>query len=189
MQRQVQPHFLFNSLNTIYALVRKKHPESENAILTLSNLLRYTINKSDKNAVLLSDEISYMNEYITLQQLRLNSPEKVHFEVHDDFEKPVHVLPSLFIVFLENAFKYTDLDREDGGIRVNLNVTEHRINLEIWNSTSSESENNQHSSLEVRNGTGISNAQKRLELHYLGKHKLQTKSEQDHYWIKLEIDL
>ncbi|HAC16058.1 MAG TPA: hypothetical protein DCE78_08965 [Bacteroidetes bacterium] len=105
LKAQIQPHFLFNSLNTIYGLIRKSPKQAAEAVLRLSDLLRYTIKQSGEDMVSLSDEIAYIQDYVEFQKMRTDFAEDINFEVEGDADR-VRVAPLLFITFVENAFKY-----------------------------------------------------------------------------------
>lgn len=183
LRSQVQPHFLFNSLNTIYGLIRKQSPKAEEAVLKLSDLLRYTIRQNDLDEVPLEEEIKYLEQYISFQTMRLNDPSMVVFEKEGDFGSHT-IIPMLLIVFVENGFKYTDFE-SDRPLWFNLHVNEKVIRFK--------SENRILAALHTidegksRNGTGITNAKKRLELQYEDRYSLEINRSNGIYKVELEI--
>ena len=208
LKAQIQPHCLFNSLNTIYGLVRKSPPKAAKAVLRLSDLLRYTIRQSGEDMVSLTDEIAYIDDYVEFQKMRSDYAEDILFEVTGDPEQ-VHVAPLLFIPFVENAFKYGDRDVD---IRISVDSNWVRFecinkialsgdgdNLEsnvlVGNSSSgNRREGELDSTVEKRekfvlakNGTGIENARKRLGLIYPDRHTLNVRQEGDSFKVNLEL--
>jgi two-component system, LytTR family, sensor kinase len=190
LRSQVQPHFLFNSLNTIYALTRKKSAEAPDAVLKLSDLLRYTIRQGDRDEVPLDEEAEYLTSYIDLQRMRMNDPERVVFSyIHDNKDAGNEtetagtlIAPLLLIVFVENAFTHADLTT-GGNIRIELRSGSDGIRFLCSNPVSPEPGNNSAS-----NGTGIANARRRLELHYPGRHTLDIDEKDGHFVVNLHIE-
>ena len=183
LKHNIQPHFLFNSLNAIYMLTKKGSDSAAEAVLKLSDLLRYTIKQSEKNEVELSEEVAYIENYINLQKLRMNNPNQVLYNVEGDF-KGINIIPLILIVFVENCFKYADFDSREP-IIIDLKATESEIyfmasNPSVEHSITSGLPDN-------RQGTGISNVQKRLELHYPDRHKLDITKNPNKYQITLVI--
>ncbi|MDX1591256.1 MAG: histidine kinase [Balneolaceae bacterium] len=169
LRSQIQPHFLFNSLNTIYGLIRKQSSKAEDAVLKLSELLRYTIRQSDREEVPLTQEIDYLKDYIGLQKMRMNKPDGVSFSTSGDLDS-VTIIPLLLIVFVENGFKYADLESGEPLI-FSISVKNQVIRFSMRNKIAEENAVTDPEG--ERNGTGILNAKKRLELHYPGRHRLQ----------------
>ena len=169
LRSQIQPHFLFNSLNTIYGLIRKQSSKAEEAVLKLSELLRYTIRQSDREEVPLTQEFDYLKDYIGLQKMRMNKPDGVSFSTSGDLDS-VTIIPLLLIVFVENGFKYADLESGEPLI-FSISVKNQVIRFSMRNKIAEENAVTDPEG--ERNGTGILNAKKRLELHYPGRHRLQ----------------
>lgn len=182
LKMQIQPHFLFNSLNTIYALCRKSSPIAAQAVLKLSDLLRYTIRQTEATLVPLSDEVDYLNRYIDLQKMRLNHPDLVQFEA--DLANPeMQVIPLLFIGFIENGFKYADFESGEPFV-IALSSEGGTIRFRCSNKVR---EAGPASETPDGTGTGNSNLSRRLELHYPGKHQLEIGSDGTHFTVNLEI--
>jgi two-component system, LytTR family, sensor kinase len=191
LRSQVQPHFLFNSLNTIYALTRKKSSGAPDAVLKLSDLLRYTIRQGDRDEVPLDEEAAYLKSYIDLQRMRMNDPERVVFsyirgenDANGNETEPAGTLiaPLLLIVFVENAYTHADLVT-GGNIRIELKSGSDGIRFLCSNPVSPEPGNKSAS-----NGTGIANARRRLELHYPGRHTLDIDEKDGHFVVNLHIE-
>jgi hypothetical protein len=179
LRSHVQPHFLFNSLNTLYALIKSKSSKAEEAVLTLSELLRYTIRHSESDRVTLSDEISYLSQYIALQKLRTDYPDHVELLVEaDDVDmQNIQVVPLLFLPFVENAFKYGD-----GDVRVQLHVSGEEVVFLCRNRVSGGND-----LVAPGNGTGIVNVRKRLDLVYPGTHELHLHTIDGYFEVTLKL--
>lgn len=183
LRSQVQPHFLFNSLNTIYGFIRRQSPKAEDAVLKLSELLRYTIRQSEREEVPIEEEIGYLSDYTGLQKMRLNHPELVEFTTSGDVEG-VKIIPLLLIVFVENGFKYADLESGDPLV-ISLSVQDGVIRFSMKNRMAG-----QDPSAEPEgrgNGTGIQNARKRLNLHYPDQYRLDIRADKDLRTYNLEL--
>jgi LytS/YehU family sensor histidine kinase len=129
LRKQTNPHFLFNSLNSIYSLAHKKSDLVPDAIVTLSELMRYMLYETDNKTVALEKEINYIQNYIDLQKLRLNNIEDIFINVHGD-TKNKFIEPLLLISFVENAFKYgTDYK---GAAHVKIKITIFENTLDFW---------------------------------------------------------
>lgn len=208
LKAQIQPHFLFNSLNTIYGLIRKSPQQAADAVLRLSDLLRYTIRQSGEDLVSLSDEIAYINDYVEFQKMRSDFAEAIRFEVVGDTDR-VQIAPLLFITFVENAFKYGS-DEVDIRISVDSNRVRFdcdnkialsgdgdtlKSNLLVGNTSSRNRRGgDMDSSVDMRekfvsakNGTGIENARKRLGLTYPDRHTLSVRQDGDLFKVSLEL--
>lgn len=181
LKSQVNPHFLFNSLNGIYALAIKKSDKTPDAVLQLSNLLRHMLYDADEGKVLLSKEIEYLENYIQLQKLRLPDDAKISFETCDtcpDFE----IEPLLFIPFVENAFKH-GVDVKGTDIQIKLDVSENMLHFHMMNKIS------KARSKDKASGIGLANVKKRLELHYGGRYNLNYGTENGYFRVDLQINL
>ena len=131
LHSQIRPHFLFNSLNTIYALTRKKSPDAPGAVLRLSDLLRYTIRQTELPEVPLTDEIQYLQDFIALQKMRLNYPEMIDFTVQGDPAR-LMIAPMSLIVLVDNVFTHADLSPGKPAT-IRLVCDEHHIRFRCTN--------------------------------------------------------
>lgn len=183
LRSQVQPHFLFNSLNTIYGFIRKRSPKAEDAVLKLSELLRYTIRQSDREEVPLEDEIGYLSDYVGLQKMRLNNPDLVKFST-SGYVEDVYIIPLLLIVFVENGFKYADLESGDPLV-ISLSAQDGVVRFTMKNRMA---EQDPEADPEGRgNGTGIQNARKRLDLHYPDRYRMDISQNKELRTYNLEL--
>ena len=182
LKTQLNPHFLFNSLNTIYSLSVKKSPDTSEAIINLSELMRYMIYEADKDLVPLNKEIEYIKSYVALQRLRLADSENVFLKISgDDTGKIIPAL--LFISFIENAFKYgTDYDGKTN-VKINLLIKEKSIHLYVVNKIGS------HRAKSESSGVGLQNVKNRLNYLYPNSHELVIKDDGSIYEVNLILNL
>ena len=182
LRSQVNPHFLFNTLNNIYSLVYKKSDEAPEAVMKLSSIMRYMLYDANSNQVPLEKEIEYLVSFIELQKLR--TKEQDFLELFITGNPAGHTIaPMLLIPFVENAFKHGHKQGPLPWIRVRLQIDETRINFKVIN--------NFKPSLTIQKddvkGIGLHNIQRRLELLYPGRHSLNLTENETHFTIQLEI--
>lgn len=162
LKKQIHPHFLFNTLNTIYAFALKKSEYTPEIILKLSNLLDYILYQVQKPKVLLVDEIEHIKEYIDLEKIRFGDRLKVTFKTNN-IPGDIEIPPMLFISFIENAFKHGSIVEGFLSVDVNLNIIEeNQLEFIVKNSYIENSDSSSE-------GIGLKNITKRLDLLY-GKH-------------------
>jgi LytS/YehU family sensor histidine kinase len=161
--QHLQPHFLFNALNTIYALARKNQPETPQTILELADLLRYSLDASKKERVSISEEIHFLNAYCDFQQKRLPKTTQVvkSVEISDE---TLLIYPLLFQPVVENAFKYVDTSRE-GEISIVWKQSNQEIYFSCSNPIAESNEANQSAKLDS-SGTGLVVFEDRLKALY-----------------------
>ena len=178
LRSQINPHFLFNSLNNIYALVYKQSAQSLEALATLSDLLRYII-YDNEDKVQLQKELEYISKYISLQRLRFEHEIPVTFEVNGNTSEVI-LAPLLLIPFVENAFKHGDLSVSSKGISINILVNKEKIFFHCLNKIGSQQKDEQ-------GGVGLQNVRRRLDLLYGGKYDLQVYEENDYFLTNLVL--
>jgi len=180
LKSQVNPHFFFNMLNNLYGLVGKDAKKAQELILKLSDMMRYSIYDGEKETVLLSEEVTYLENYIELHKMRYHKAIDIQFNI-DIKDNDYEIMPLLFIILLENAFKHgVENLREGSYVYINLIADNNDINFEIENNFDS-SENNQ----EV--GIGLKNLKRRLDLVYPKNHTLTFSKTDTIYIAKLNI--
>ena len=162
---QINPHFLFNTLNTLYGLLITKSDKTEPALERFINLTKYMYNNANQEYISLSEEVDYIEQYIALQQLRLNDKATVRFS-HDVEQKEMSVHPMILITFVENAFKYGISSDDPCFIDIRLIQKGNTLFFEVTNSDFGRAP-------EGSGGTGIRNCRRRLELLYPGRHSLE----------------
>ncbi len=180
LKKQIHPHFLFNTLNTIYGFALKQSKNTPDIILKLSNLLDYILYQVDKPKVSLKEEISHIKEYIGLEKMRFQDTLKVTF-IADDILEDIQIAPMLLIPFVENAFKHGSLI--DGFLKVEILVklSENQLLFSIKNTVfTDELKPN-------KVGIGLENIKKRLDLLYKNNHKLDIKNKNNWFIVNLTI--
>lgn len=185
LRSQISPHFMFNILNNLVALARKKSDDLEPAIINLSQMMRYMLYESDDNKVFLSKEVDYIKSFINLQMLRFGSNVKVNMDIQGDTSLYT-IEPMLLIPFVENAFKHGTGMVDNPVINITLTV-DGRTNLMRFMVA------NTVSPLDVskdnNSGIGISNVIRRLAILHPGKHNLDIVNENDTFTVDLNIYL
>ncbi|MBN1769232.1 MAG: histidine kinase [Prolixibacteraceae bacterium] len=184
LHAQLNPHFLFNTLNNIDSLIASKPEKASEALLTLSNIMRYMLYEARSERVKLSDEIQHYKNIIELQMLRLNEPSKVQFNT--ELNKPeVEIAPLLFLPFIENAFNYALFDGEGTAIDIAIKTTNNTVVFECKNRINP-------TKVKARSnaaGIGLGNLKKRLGLTYPSRHKLQITNDNLYFSAQLSIQL
>lgn len=181
LKSQINPHFLFNSLNNIYTLAYKKSDNAPDAILKLSGIMRYMLEESQGHQVLLQREITYMEDYIALQQLRFKSGTNFTMQVHGDTGAQ-RIAPLLLIGFIENIFKHGDVMDEQQPARVDLIINGNELVFRGENTIKL-----QHK--DAVGGIGQQNVKRRLDLLYPGKYDLQVTEKENRYYTTLKLQL
>jgi LytS/YehU family sensor histidine kinase len=165
LKAQINPHFLFNTLNSIYSLVLAKDDGAPDAIVELSELMRYIIKDADKHEVLLEKELAYLNNYIALQQSRLGRTVSIVYET-DVLPGDKMIAPLIMISFIENAFKYGVNPDKVSVITIQLQLKKNIFSLYVANKKVTKTSVD-------GDGIGIENTKKRLQLLYPSRHELQ----------------
>lgn len=180
LKSQVNPHFFFNTLNNLFALVDKDTEKARNMILKLSDMMRYSIYEGEKEWVTLEEEIEYLRNYIELHQMRYHKEINIILNL-DIQEEGYIVMPLLFIILLENAFKHgVERLRDDSYVRVNMIANRKVLNFSIENNFNPNESNEEQ-------GIGLKNLKRRLELAYPKKHYLVLSSNNDVYKAQLSL--
>ncbi len=182
LRNQLQPHFLFNALNNLLAFVdQQKNPKMASSIEELSQLLRYVIEETKSEKVLLSKEIDFIRNYCHLQLLRFEDQEvDFKLKVNGEIDR-LEVEPGLFIPFVENAFKYGTKPETNSFIEVLFStINENEIIFSVKNTLF---ENSQ----EMGTGTGITTVRDRLKIVYPNKHELNITTDNSSYLVKLKL--
>ncbi len=181
LKAQINPHFLFNTLNSIYSLAIQKSDETANSVVKLSGMMRYVLTESKSDFVALDKEISYIKDYIELQKLRLDNSVKLNVNIiSNSLQK--QIAPLILIPFIENAFKHGVNSEEDSEITIELGVNETSVNLQVKNKKVTV-----NNSTESETGLGIENTRKRLHLIYPGKHNLTIEDNQEYFSVYLSV--
>jgi len=177
---QINPHFFFNTLNSVYALTPKGSELASVMVLRLSHLMHYMLEDSGADKVQLKDEICYLNDYIGIEQLRFAERLDLSFQYSGDISDKM-IAPLLLLPFIENAFKH-GISEGSGWITIDLKVMGERLFLKVENSYPENSHTSGH-------GVGLRNVQRRLDLIYPGRYTLQLNRQEDIFEADLKIDL
>lgn len=180
LKMQIHPHFLFNTLNTMYGSALKKADETPEMILKLSNLLDYLLYQVDKPFVSLEDEINHIEDYISLEKMRFNNTLAITF-YKDIQSKAIDIAPMLFIPFVENSFKHGTL--KEGVLSIDLSVKANSETI-IFNISNSSSNQKTHN-----DGIGLQNIKKRLDLLYPNRYKLDITHNDSTFKVDLELNI
>jgi LytS/YehU family sensor histidine kinase len=179
LRTQINPHFFFNTLNNLYALTIKNSKQAPEVILKLSDMMRYTIYEGEKEMVKLSDEISYLKNYIALHKIRYQKSVEIIFNHPTDTN--IRIAPLLYIILLENAFKHgIETLSESAYIHIDLFEKNEWICFEIENNFDS-------NEISVSNGIGLQNLNQRLLLLYKEQHEVHVKKTANTYKTILKI--
>ena len=179
LKNQIHPHFLFNTLNTIYGFALKQSKQTPDIILKLSNLLDYILYQVNKPMVPLKEEVDHIREYIDLERIRFRDTLSVRFN-SNDIPEDIEIAPMLLIPFVENAFKHGKA--VDGTLLVNIDISVENTSLEFKIQNTWNSEIHQDKS-----GIGMQNLEKRLEINYPGDYTLKQEEDKEWYYIELNI--
>ena len=181
LKNQMNPHFLFNSLNNIYVQSRKRPDEVPNSILQLSDLLRYQLYDCSNDKVALKNEIKYLNDFLQLDALR-KSNAMINFDVSGN-PNGQQVAPFLFIPFVENAVKHGMSLENESTIDISFKIEREKIDFRVKNSKPK----TPIPTKEGSGGIGLVNVQRRLELLYPDKHELKINETKQDYEILLSL--
>jgi two-component system LytT family sensor kinase len=185
LKAQINPHALFNSLNTIYGYIDKNNQPARNILLQFSELLRYQLYDCSVEKISLEKEIDYIRKYIAFQQLRKEENLQVHLEIKD-IDSSLEITPLLLVVLIENAFKFVSSSTEkENIIAIKLFTKDNVLHSYFSNTT----DQRRPTIIENSGGIGITNLKRRLELSYTNKYELTTKNENCFYETNLIIDL
>jgi len=183
LRSQVNPHFLFNTLNNIYSLVYKKADDAPAAVMKMSAIMRYMLYDATTDKVLLEKEVEYLKSFIELQQLRIRQKDFVSLTILGKIDNRT-IVPMLLIPFVENAFKHGNKNIASPGIIIKLNIEPDHILFQISNYL----RKNPYASRDKAKGIGLNNVHRRLDLLFPGKYVLDIWEDQTMYHVKLILD-
>lgn len=182
LKAQINPHFLFNTLNNIYALASAQSDQTAAAVMKLSSIMRYVLTEARNDFVPLEKEILFTSHYIELQKMRVTDKTSIDFTIEGN---PLgrEIAPLLLLPFVENAFKYGVSTRECSPIHILLDIKEESLYFSI--------SNHKHFNTALRmadnTGIGISNTRRRLDLLYPGRHELIINDKSNEFTVHLNI--
>ena len=188
LRSQINPHFLFNALNTIYGTaIQEQAVRTSEAVEKLGEMMRFMLQENMQEKISLIREVDYLNNYISLQKLRTDAHPNIRINV--DLEPVVdlvQIAPMLLIPFVENAFKHGISFREPSEIKVSLIMKGETLHFDVANSRHVRTE---HDPEKDNNGIGLENVKQRLQLLYPGKHELLIRETRNDFFVHLTIAL
>lgn len=189
LKHQLDPHFLFNSLNTIYSMSLEEDPKAPDAILQLSDNMRYVLYQANTDEIELEAELDFIQNYISLQKARLGE-EKADIQLHidDQVDRKVKVAPLLFLPFIENAFKHGLKNKyPQPFVHIFFRQVGQKLLFELHNSH--QNKKPQEAAVAQEGGIGIPNARKRLEVLYPATHQLKIKATDQDFFVYLSLEI
>lgn len=182
LRSQINPHFLFNTINNIDSLITVNPEKASDSLIKLSDIMRYMLYESSASRVSLEKEIEYIKSLVDLQQLRVKDKNYIELNINCD-SKNLFIAPMLFVPFVENAFKHGDKNSNMPGIKINIRTIDKTIVFEIENYFKSDI----NFVKDKVGGIGLGIAKRRLELIYPNKYTLEIKNTESKYIVKLTI--
>ncbi len=183
LKSQINPHFLFNTLNNIYATAIDTSPKAADMVDKLAEMMRYTMKDTQQDLVPLEDEIHYIDNYIELQRLRLDKSVKLEYHTLEHIPAR-HIGPMLLIPFVENAFKHGVNAEQKSHIRIEITIDKTEFQLRVVNNKV-----NVQQDIAESSGLGIDNTRHRLELIYPSRHLLVINDTEKEFSVSLHINL
>jgi len=186
LKSQINPHFLFNTLNNLYALTLKKSDKAPEIVVKLSEMMRYMLYECNETRVPLEKEVNYLKNYLDLEKLRQGEDARISFQIHGEVNNQ-EIAPLLLIPFLENSFKHGITNTiHEGYVNILLDVEEEKVRFEIENSKPETLPQETH---KKSGGIGLVNVRRRLNLLYPEKYELILKDTPRSYAITLDLDI
>ncbi|WP_259014745.1 sensor histidine kinase [Emticicia fluvialis] len=181
LKNQLNPHFLFNTLNNIYSLTLNQSPKAPEAVMKLSELMRYMLYESNQNKVSLETELAYLKNFIELQKLRYSGQTYVDFRVSGNVQTQL-IAPLMLIPFVENAFKHGNVQDPAHPLLIHLSVNQNQLSFTVQNQQANQNK-------DPYGGVGLENIKKRLMLIYPGNHNLDIQINSNSYLSELNLIL
>jgi hypothetical protein len=185
LKAQFNPHFLFNSINSIYGNINKSNSAAREMLLTFSEMLRYQLYECNTSMISIEKEINYIRNYIELQKIRKPENLAIQLQISEDV-RGIMIAPLIFIAFIENSFKYVSND-EDKLNEVKISLA--RSNNQVFFKTFNTKENINGRKMIDHGGIGIANVKRRLELLYPGKHALTIQNDAHSFEVMLNLEV
>ena len=186
LKSQINPHFLFNTLNSLYALTLKKSDKAPEIVIKLSEMMRYMLYESNERRVPLQKEVNYIQNYLALEALRQSGHADIRFNVEGQITDQT-IAPLIFIPFLENSFKHgLNHQISDGYVHVTMKVLDNKLLLRILNSKPAQLP---QPSEKTSGGIGLANVQRRLNLLYPNQYKLDIEDSDKEHIVELSLAL
>jgi two-component system LytT family sensor kinase len=181
LKSQLNPHFLFNSLNNIYSLAYQKSDKTADAIMKLSEIMRYMIYESNTPTVALSKEVDYLTSYIELQKIRFKDGAYIELTLNGEIDNQ-KIVPLMLISFVENAFKHGVVNDPAEPVKINIIANQKILHFSVINKKNQQNK-------DAQGGVGLTNVERRLQLVYPDRYKLNVVNSATHYTCELMIDI
>ncbi|QNR87234.1 sensor histidine kinase [Pedobacter riviphilus] len=181
LKSQLNPHFLFNSLNNIYSLAYQKSDKTADAIMKLSEIMRYMIYESNTPTVALSKEVDYLTSYIELQKIRFKDGAYIELTLNGEIDNQ-KIVPLMLISFVENAFKHGVVNDPAEPVKINIIANQKILHFSVVNKKNQQNK-------DAQGGVGLTNVERRLQLVYPDRYKLNVVNSATHYTCELMIDI
>jgi two-component system LytT family sensor kinase len=182
LKSQINPHFLFNTLNNLYSLTLKKSEKAPDVVLKLSGMLDYMLYHSNEKEVRLIEEIDFIKAKLELEKIRYGKRLKLKTEIVGDFENK-YIAPLLLLPFIENSFKHgASKDEQNPYINLSIKITDECLLLNVINSFSGRSED------DSSEGIGLQNVQRRLEIQYKDRYELNISKHDNMYEVRFRLN-
>lgn len=184
LQQQINPHFLFNTLNNLYALCLQQSPDAPKLVIQLANLLRYVVTQGQRELVSLQEELNYVQDYLALQQLRVSNKTTLTLQLPSEIPTNLHLPPLLLIMLIENAYKHgVESSNEKSSVEIDIQLHGTQLRLLCRNSLPAIAQ--PHTSTHI----GLQNLRRRLQLHYGERFVLHSQAHQQHWQAELSLEL
>ncbi|MGC1243589.1 MAG: histidine kinase [Chryseosolibacter sp.] len=182
LKAQINPHFVFNSINTIYFQIDKHNVAAREALSAFSEILRYQLYECNDKQIVIEKEINYLKNYVELQRMRKDKNYDISFDEKDAL-KGFTIAPLLLIPFVENAFKHVSHHQGKNEIRIQISRHENQFNLSVFNTKERNGTINEHA------GIGLKNVKRRLELLYKDQHQLEVHNSPESFEVNLALKI
>lgn len=183
LKNQLNPHFLFNAINSIYVLIREDKALAEKTLLQFSDLLRYQLYDCGSDNTSLNKELRFISDYVSLEKMRCNQDLKITLDLPDT-DAEMSIAPFILITFVENAFKHRSSDQQDNFISIRSSLNRRLFSFDVVNSVGEKPH------LESgQGGIGLRNVSRRLELLHRNNYKLEINRNNNHFSVHLELNL
>lgn len=183
LKAQINPHFLFNSLNSIYSLAIQKSDSTSEAVQKLSSMMRYILSEATSDFVPLQKELEYIRNYIELQRLRFGDDFQIRYNIHGNYQNK-KIAPLILISFIENAFKYGINAEEETNIIIDIGIKGNELDMMVMNNIVTVNINDENKS-----GIGLENTMSRLQLVYPNAHNIFIKDDGKQYTVNLHMNI
>lgn len=184
LQQQINPHFLFNTLNNLYALCLQQSPDAPKLVIQLANLLRYVVTQGQRELVSLQEELNYVQDYLALQQFRVSNKTTLTLRLPTEIPPNLQLPPLLLIMLIENAYKHgVESSNEKSSVDIDIQLHDTQLRFLCRNSLPATAPNH------IPTHIGLHNLRRRLQLHY-GKHfVLHSQAQEQHWQAELSLEL